>query len=208
MHDAAILLREHPEAVPKRIEKLLSFQKSLEKEVEKLKAGIAMQSADWTEKEVKTIHGVKVLVKKVSVDNPAAMRDLADRFKEKIKSGIVILGSSDGSKALLIVVVTKDLTDRYHAGKIVNGIGSIVGGGGGGRPDMAQAGGSKMRWWKAVISFHPLYAFEYVNHAKGNAPRAVFHLFSQKNQRIEGPLGIDIPAVDVMRKFKSDRFVA
>jgi alanyl-tRNA synthetase len=143
MHDAAILLREHPEAVPQRIEKLLSSQKSLEKEVEHLKAGIAMQSADWTEKEVKTIHGVKVLVKKVSVDNPAAMRDLADRFKEKIKSGIVILGSSDGSKALLIVVVTKDLTDRYHAGKIVNGIGSIVGGGGGGRPDMAQAGGSK-----------------------------------------------------------------
>ncbi|MGB6010967.1 MAG: DHHA1 domain-containing protein, partial [Desulfobacterales bacterium] len=143
MHDAAILLREHPEALPRRIEKLLFSQKSLEKEVEHLKAGIAMQSADWTEKEVKTIHGVKVLVKKVSVDNPAAMRDLADRFKEKIKSGIVILGSSDGSKALLIVVVTNDLTDRYHAGKIVNGIGSIVGGGGGGRPDMAQAGGSK-----------------------------------------------------------------
>ncbi len=143
MRDAAILLREHPEALPQRIEKLLFSQKSLEKEVEHLKAGIAMQSADWTEKEVKTIHGVKVLVKKVSVDNPAAMRDLADRFKEKIKSGIVILGSSDGSKALLIVVVTKDLTDRYHAGKIVNGIGSIVGGGGGGRPDMAQAGGSK-----------------------------------------------------------------
>ncbi|NOQ19800.1 MAG: alanine--tRNA ligase [Desulfobacterales bacterium] len=151
MHDAAILLREHPEAVPKRIEKLLSFQKSLEKEVEKLKAGIAMQSADWTEKEVKTIHGVKVLVKKVSVDNPAAMRDLADRFKEKIKSGIVILGSSDGSKALLIVVVTKDLTDRYHAGKIVNGIGSIVGGGGGGRPDMAQAGGSKPEKLEAAL---------------------------------------------------------
>ena len=54
MHDTAILLREHPEAVPRRIEKLLSFQKSLEKEVEQLKAGIAMQSADWTEKEVKT----------------------------------------------------------------------------------------------------------------------------------------------------------
>ncbi len=151
MHDAAILLREHPEAVPKRIEKLLSFQKSLEKEVEKLKVGIAMQSADWTEKEVKTIHGVKVLVKKVSVDNPAAMRDLADRFKEKIKSGIVILGSSDGSKALLIVVVTKDLADRYHAGKIVNGIGSIVGGGGGGRPDMAQAGGSKPEKLEAAL---------------------------------------------------------
>jgi alanyl-tRNA synthetase len=151
MHDAAMLLREQPEAVPRRIEKLLSFQKSLEKEVEKLKARIAMQSADWTEKEVKTIHGVKVLVKKVSVDKPAAMRDLADRFKEKIKSGIVILGSSDGSKALLIVVVTKDLTGRYHAGKIVNGIGSIVGGGGGGRPDMAQAGGSKPEKLEAAL---------------------------------------------------------
>ena len=79
----------------------------------------------------------------MSVDKPAALRDLADRFKEKIKTGIVVLGSSDASKVMLIAVVTKDLTDRFHAGDIIKGIAPVVGGGGGGRPDMAQAGGSK-----------------------------------------------------------------
>jgi len=83
-----------------------------------------------------------VLVKRVSADKPAALRDLADRFKEKLKSGVVILGSSDTSKTLLIVVVTKDLTDRFHAGNMIKEIASVVGGGGGGRPDMAQAGGN------------------------------------------------------------------
>jgi alanyl-tRNA synthetase len=71
------------------------------------------------------------------------LRDLADRFKDKIKSGIVVLGSSAESKALLIVIVTKDLTDRFHAGRIVKQVAAVVGGGGGGRPDMAQAGGTK-----------------------------------------------------------------
>ena len=143
LHDTALLLKEHPEAVSQRVEKILSHQKALEKEVEQLKAKIALQSADWTEEDIKSIHGVKMLVKKVSVDKPAALRDLADRFKEKIKTGIVVLGSSDASKVMLIAVVTKDLTDRFHAGDIIKGIAPVVGGGGGGRPDMAQAGGSK-----------------------------------------------------------------
>jgi alanyl-tRNA synthetase len=143
LHDAALLLREHPDAVPQRIEKILSHQKALEKELEHLKAGIAAQSVHWTPEDIKSINGVQVLAKKVSVDKPAALRDLADRFKEKLKSGVVVLGSTDTSKALLIVVVTKDLTDRFHAGKMIKEIASVVGGGGGGRPDMAQAGGSR-----------------------------------------------------------------
>ncbi|MBW2011042.1 MAG: alanine--tRNA ligase, partial [Deltaproteobacteria bacterium] len=80
---------------------------------------------------------------KVSVDNPAALRDLADKFKDKIKSGIFVLGSASGKKVFLVVLVTKDLTDRFNAGKIIKEIAAEVGGGGGGRPDMAQAGGSK-----------------------------------------------------------------
>ena len=143
LHDTALLLREHPDAVPQRLEKILSHQKVLEKELERLKAGIAARSAHWTQKDIKTIGGIQVLVKKVSVDKPAAMRELADRFKEKLKSGIVVLGSADTTKTLLIVVVTKDLTARFHAGNIIKEIASVVGGGGGGRPDMAQAGGSK-----------------------------------------------------------------
>jgi alanyl-tRNA synthetase len=143
MQDTARMLKEHPAAVPQRIEKILSLQKSLEKEVEQLKAKIAAQTADWAEEEIKSINGIKVLAKKVSVDNPAALRNLADRFRDKIKSGVVVLGSLADSKVLLIVVVTKDITDRFHAGEIVKKVASVVGGGGGGRPDMAQAGGTK-----------------------------------------------------------------
>lgn len=143
MDDTARLLKERPQVVPRRLEKILSHQKFLEKEVDRLKVKIASTAVNDIEADVKSIDGVKVLAKKVSVDQPAALRDLADRFKDKIKSGIVVLGGTAEAKALLIVIVTKDLTDRFHAGRIVKQVAAVVGGGGGGRPDMAQAGGTK-----------------------------------------------------------------
>ena len=135
------LLRARTEDVVARIEQLMAVQKSTEKEIEKLKAALADARAGSGEDEMQTIGGVPVLVKKVGVDKPAALRDLADRFKDRVKSGIVILGSATGGKALLIVVVSKDLIKRFHAGNIVKELAAMVGGGGGGRPDMAQAGG-------------------------------------------------------------------
>lgn len=143
VRDTARLVKEKPEVVPQRIEKILTDQKALEKELEKLKAQIAAKSTDDAKEEIKTINGIKVIVKKVAVDSTAALRGLADKFKDKIKSGIVVLGSTAESKVLLIVVVSKDLVDQYHAGNIVKQVAAVVGGGGGGRPDMAQAGGTK-----------------------------------------------------------------
>jgi alanyl-tRNA synthetase len=143
MDETARLLKERPDIVPQRVEKILAHQKSLEKEIDRLKVKIASEAVDDIEADVKTINNVKVLAKKVAVDQPAALRDLADRFKDKIQSGIVVLGSAAGNKAMLIVIVSKDLTDRFHAGDIVKQVADVVGGGGGGRPDMAQAGGSK-----------------------------------------------------------------
>lgn len=143
VQEAANLLKEKPEILVQRIEKTLAAHKALEKEVEKLKAKMASASADQFEDDIKTINSVKVVAKKVSVDNPGALRDLADKFKDKISSGVVVLGSVAGNKVLLIAVVTKDLTKKFHAGNIVKQVASVVGGGGGGRPDMAQAGGTK-----------------------------------------------------------------
>jgi alanyl-tRNA synthetase len=137
----AYLLRSKPEDLPARIQQLLSAQKASEKELEKLKATIAEAKAASGRDNIKQVNGVDVLVEKVTVETPAAMRDLADRFKDKIQSGIVVLGSVSGNKALLIVIVTKDLTKLFHAGRIVKALSALVGGGGGGRPDMAQAGG-------------------------------------------------------------------
>jgi len=137
------ILRTKPEAVPGRLEQLLTAHKASEKEVERLKAALAEARAGSGDAEIQTVNDISVLAKKVAVDKPAALRDLADRFKDRIKSGIVILGSAHGEKALLIVVVSKDLVDRYHAGRIVKELAAIVGGSGGGRPDMAQAGGTQ-----------------------------------------------------------------
>lgn len=140
---SAHLLKDKPQAVPPKIEKMLSEIKSLEKKVERLKTKMASMAADSVEADMKTIKGTRVLARKVLVDNPAALRELADQLKEKIKSGIIALGSAAGPKVFLIVVVTKDLVKRYHAGNIVKQVAAVVGGGGGGRPDMAQAGGSR-----------------------------------------------------------------
>ncbi len=143
VQDIAGLLREKPDALVQRMEKQIATQKALEKEVEQLKAKMASLSAESAGDEAQSVNGVNVLAKKVSVDTPAALRDLADKFKDKIKSGVIVLGSPSGEKVLLIAVVTKDLTDRFHAGKIIKQVAAVVGGGGGGRPDMAQAGGTQ-----------------------------------------------------------------
>jgi len=143
VQNAARLLKDKPEGLVQRIEGLLHGQKALEKEVERLSGQLAGASAAEAEKAVRTINGVKVLASRVNVDSPGALRELADRFKEKLQSGVVVLGAASGPKALLIAAVTKDLTGRFHAGKIVKAVAALVGGDGGGRPDMAQAGGTQ-----------------------------------------------------------------
>jgi alanyl-tRNA synthetase len=143
LRDTAHTLKDKATAIPHRVKKMLSEIKAWEKEVERLKTKLATDTGDTSPDAVRSINGVKVMAKSVSVDTPAALRDLADRFKEKIKSGIVVLGSKADSKAMLIVTVTKDLTAQFHAGKIIKEIATLVGGSGGGRPDMAQAGGNQ-----------------------------------------------------------------
>ncbi|MBS3809881.1 MAG: alanine--tRNA ligase, partial [Desulfobacterales bacterium] len=143
LNEAARMLKDRPEAVPHRVESLLAAQRNLEKSVEQMKLKLAARSADQMTEEVRSVDGVKVLAKEVQAENPGALRNLADQFREKIGSGVVVLGAPQDKKAMLIAVVTKDLTDRFHAGNIIKEVAAEVGGGGGGRPDMAQAGGSK-----------------------------------------------------------------
>ncbi|MDA3897345.1 MAG: alanine--tRNA ligase, partial [Desulfobacteraceae bacterium] len=96
LNDTANILRERPEKLFSRVESLLSGQKSLEKEMEKLKSQIAAKSADNIEDDVQTVNGIKVVAKKVEVESPAALRDLADKFRDKIKAGVVVLGAENG----------------------------------------------------------------------------------------------------------------
>ncbi len=138
-----------------KVEALLSEKKAVEKELASLKAKIASKSLDDIDDNIKEINGVKVLAKRVQIENPSQLRDLADKFKAKLGSGVLLLGAESNGKALLIAMVTDDLTKTYKAGSIVKTAAGIVGGGGGGRPDMAQAGGTKPEFLdKALASVY------------------------------------------------------
>ncbi len=143
LEETARLLKDSPQNITLRIEKLLAQQKELEKEVERLKGKLASQTAADAEADVREVNGVKVLARRVEADNPGALRDLVDRFRDRLQSGVVVLGCVSGAKALLIAGVTRDIQDRFHAGNIIKQLAPVVGGGGGGKPDLAQAGGSQ-----------------------------------------------------------------
>ncbi len=143
LQEAAHLVKASPEGLPARVGKLLSDMRGLEREIEQVKGKLSAASAAGTSDEVQEIAGVKVLVKRVEADSPAGLRDLLDRCKDQVTSGVVVLGSTHDSKVMLIAGVTKDLTHRFHAGRIIQQAAAAVGGKGGGRPDMAQAGGSQ-----------------------------------------------------------------
>ncbi|RPI49064.1 MAG: alanine--tRNA ligase, partial [Deltaproteobacteria bacterium] len=85
----------------------------------------------------------QVLSARVETENAKSLRDLGDRLRDKMGSGVVVIGSRTSNKALLLVLVTKDLTDWLHAGNIIKQVAKMIGGGGGGSSEMAQAGGPK-----------------------------------------------------------------
>ncbi len=136
-------LKTKPKGLTERVQKIIAHQRALEKELAASKAKAQAEASDSSLSDIKVVNGVSVLAQEVSADTPAALRDFADQVKAKMKSGIIVLGSRSPEKVLLVAVVTKEHQARYHAGQIVKQVASLVGGGGGGRPDMAQAGGSR-----------------------------------------------------------------
>ncbi|MBW1887926.1 MAG: alanine--tRNA ligase, partial [Deltaproteobacteria bacterium] len=111
--------------------------------IESLKARLLSKQSVDTLAGVKEINGTPVLIREVKADSPKEMREYADQIKEKLRSGIIVLGAEKAGKAMLICVVTEDLTARFKAGEIISRISPIVGGKGGGRVDMAQGGGNR-----------------------------------------------------------------
>lgn len=135
------ILKTTPKDSPARIEKLLNQVKTLTKEVERLKSGASTLSVSDMIDSALERDGIKVVARVIDDMDPKSLREFSDKVKDRLKKGIVALGSSLGGKAIILVSVTKDITDTYKAGEIIKGMAEIVGGKGGGRPDMAQAGG-------------------------------------------------------------------
>lgn len=125
-----------------RVEQLGAQNKELEKEIAQLHAAASKNQVDGLLNQVKEVNGVKVLACEVEAADMNSLRDMSDLFRDKLQSGVVVLGAKSDNGVNLIVAMTKDLTKQgLHAGNMIKAIAKVTGGGGGGRPDMAQAGG-------------------------------------------------------------------
>jgi len=143
LRGAAGLLKTGLFETAERTEKLLKHEREREKEIETLKGKLAARDSGDLLGRVRQIGGISVLATVVEASDVKTLRDFGDKLRDRLRSGIILLGSRADGKAMLLCLVTKDLTQRYHAGKIIQAIAPLVGGSGGGRPDMAQAGGQK-----------------------------------------------------------------
>jgi len=136
-------LRVPEDQAVETIEKLQAESKRLAREVTQLKTKLALGAGDRPEGETIEIGSVQLARRKVVGLDKDGLRGLADSLKSKMKSGVVVLASQNDGKVQIVVAVTPDLTARIKAGQIVKEIAPIVGGGGGGRPDFAEAGGKQ-----------------------------------------------------------------
>jgi alanyl-tRNA synthetase len=140
--EVARLVKAAPHEVVRRVEGLLENNRELEAEKDALQAKLAGYQVLDLVNRVQTIKGIKVLAAQAAAPDMDSLRGMVDLLRDKIVSGVIILGSTAGDKVNLVAAVTKDLLNTgLHAGKLIKEAAAVVGGGGGGRPEMAQAGG-------------------------------------------------------------------
>ncbi|MDH5182768.1 MAG: alanine--tRNA ligase, partial [Gammaproteobacteria bacterium] len=143
LEQAASTLKVPAVELPTKLAQTMDSVKALEKELSRLKAKLASSAGSDLASQAQEIGGIKVLAAKLDGVDVEGLRSTLDQLKAKLGTAAIILGSSHGNKVSLVAGVTKDATDRIKAGELVNSVAQQVGGKGGGRPDMAQAGGSE-----------------------------------------------------------------
>jgi alanyl-tRNA synthetase len=152
--ELAGLLKAGDSELGARVNRLLSQIGDKDKEINALKTRLAQGGGagfDLMDK-VEEVNGFKRLIAVVEADEPRQLREVADKLRVRLASGVAVLGARGAEgKALLLAMVTKDLTGRFHAGEIIRQLAPLVGGGGGGRPDLAQAGGGKGQELEAAM---------------------------------------------------------
>ncbi len=142
LDDVAAMLKSQRDQAPAKIEQLLKRNKELEKELAAAKQALVTGSAPDRTEDLKEIDGIKVLATRIDGADAKTLRDAVDRYKDKLQSAVVVLGSVDNGVVRLAAGVTKNNTDRIKAGDLIKPVAEQVGGKGGGRPDFAQAGGN------------------------------------------------------------------
>lgn len=143
LQEASRILRVPESDLIARLGKLVEENESIRKELESIKSRMLSERTGDIMENVKEINGLNVLSVEIPEANPEQLRKVWDEVRNKLRTGIAVLGTRDDGKAYILVGVTNDLQKKYHSGNIVKQIAPMIGGKGGGRPDMAQAGGSK-----------------------------------------------------------------
>ncbi|MFQ5839543.1 MAG: alanine--tRNA ligase [Candidatus Methylomirabilales bacterium] len=138
---AAEVLKTKPFELPERVGRLSGAARGLEREVDQLRARLASRLADELLNQAERVEGIRLVRGRVENLDQRALRDLADRLRTKIGSGVIVLGAIEDGKVNWVAGVTSDLTGQIHAGRLIKEVAKITEGGGGGRPDLAEAGG-------------------------------------------------------------------
>ena len=142
LNEASKVLKASPENLTEKITHMMNENKALHSEVESLKSKLAQDAMGDVMDQVQDVKGIKLLATEVDGVDMNGLRDLGDQLKEKIGEGVVVLASGNDGKVSLMVTATEGaMKQGAHAGNLVKAIAGLVGGGGGGRPNMAQAGG-------------------------------------------------------------------
>ena len=160
LDNVALLLRSPRDQVPARVEQLLRRLKGLEKELDATKQKLFSGKTSDFKEDIVVVSGLNVLATRMDGADAKTLRDAVDRFKDKLESAVVVLGSVDNGKVRLAAGVTKDAVDRIRAGDVIRPVAEQVGGKGGGRPDFAQAGGSKPEALDAALGSVPGWVAE------------------------------------------------
>ena len=160
LEQVASLLRIPRDQVAARVEQLLRRNKELEKGLAAAKQQLLTGGSSDITEDITEIDGIKVLATRMDGADAKTLRDAVDRFKDKLKSAVVVLGSVEDGKVRLAAGVTKNNTDRIRAGDVIKPVAEQVGGTGGGRPDFAQAGGSNPDGLDAALASVPGWVTE------------------------------------------------
>ncbi|MFQ5661188.1 MAG: alanine--tRNA ligase [Gammaproteobacteria bacterium] len=167
LQQVAQLLKSDRDTVESRLAQYLERTRQLEKEVEQLKSRLASSAGDDMATETREIGGIKVLAKTLEGVDPKTLRQTVDQLKNKLGTAALVLATVKDSKVSLVAGVTRNSTDRIKAGDLVNFVALQIGGKGGGRPDMAQAGGSDPSALEAALASVPEWIKQQIQ-AEGN----------------------------------------
>jgi alanyl-tRNA synthetase len=141
LREVSSILKGPEEDAAEKVEKLLAQQRELEKKLAQLQSTLAGSQSDDILSQARRANGISVVASRVEGVDDKGLRELADRLRDKLHPAVIVLGTIQDERVVLLAAVSKEATKRYHAGNILKQIAPLVGGGGGGRPDFAQAGG-------------------------------------------------------------------